>query len=141
MSDALRARYASGTTSALGKIARTTGANNGSLTLNGNFTIAHEGTAVVGQAVSKVGRTTGWTRGPVSATCVNVNVNGSNITQLCQTLVSAGVGGGDSGSPAFRGTGSNVTLLGILWGGSGSNLFVYSPMANIESELGALTTF
>lgn len=141
MSDALRARYAAGTTSALGKIARTTGANNGSLTLNGNFTIAHEGTAVVGQTVSKVGRTTGWTRGPVTGTCVNVNVNGSNITQLCQTLVSAGVGGGDSGGPAFRGTGNNVTLVGILWGGSGSNLFVFSPMANIESELGALTTF
>jgi hypothetical protein len=46
--------------------------------------------------------------------------------------------GGDSGSPVFRGT-SNVTLLGILWGGSGSQ-FVYSPIANIEQELGALTT-
>jgi hypothetical protein len=46
--------------------------------------------------------------------------------------------GGDSGSPVFSGT-SNVTLLGILWGGSG-NQFVYSPIANIEQELGALTT-
>jgi hypothetical protein len=141
MSDALRAKYAAGTTSALGKIGRTTGANNGSITLNGNFTIAHEGNPVVGQTASKVGRTTGWTRGPVTATCVNVNVSGSNLTQLCQTLVSAGVGGGDSGSPVFRGTGNNVTLLGILWGGSGSNLFVFSPLANVESELGALTTF
>jgi hypothetical protein len=32
-----------------------------------------------------------------------------------------------------------VTLLGILWGGSG-NQFVYSPIANIEQELEALTT-
>jgi hypothetical protein len=45
---------------------------------------------------------------------------------------------GDSGLPVFSGT-SNVTLLGILWGGSGSQ-FVYSPIANIEQELGALTT-
>jgi hypothetical protein len=79
----------------------------------------------------------------VTGTCVNVNVSGTNITQICQTLVSAGVGAGDSGSPVFRrqaGT-SNVTLVGILWGGSGSSLYVFSPISNIEMELGALTTF
>jgi len=36
---------------------------------------------------------------------------------------------------------NNVTLLGILWGGSGSSTFVFSPISNIESELGALATF
>jgi hypothetical protein len=97
----------------------------------------------VGQTVHKIGRTTAWTRGSVTNTCVNVNVSGSNVTQLCQTLVSAGVGAGDSGSPVFRrqGTGSNVTLVGILWGGSGSSLYVFSPISNIEAELGALRTF
>ena len=95
----------------------------------------------------KIGRTTGWTRGSVRGTCVNTNVAGTNITQLCQGWVSAGAGGGDSGSPVFRrqGTGSNVTLLGILWGGStlsdGSSLYIFSPISNIETELGALTTF
>ena len=53
------------------------------------------------------------------------------------------VAGGDSGSPVFsriKADGS-VTLLGNLWGGNSSGtLFVYSPIANIESELGALTT-
>jgi hypothetical protein len=34
-----------------------------------------------------------------------------------------------------------VTLLGILWGGSGSSIFILSPISNVESELGALTTF
>jgi hypothetical protein len=142
-SDAARAAYASGTASQLGRIARTTGANNGSLTISGRFSITAEGNPVVGQTVNKVGRTTGWTRGAITNTCVNVNVSGSNITQLCQSIVSAGVGGGDSGSPVFRqqGGGNNVTLLGILWGGSGSNIFVFSPISNIESELGALTTF
>jgi hypothetical protein len=98
------------------------------------------GRAAVGQTVNKVGRTTGWTQGLVTNTCVNTGVSGSNIVQLCQTFVSAGVGGGDSGSPVFRGT-SSVTLVGILWGGNSSGTqFVYSPIANIEQELGALTT-
>jgi hypothetical protein len=143
-SDASRAAYASGTASTLGSIAKTTGANNGSLTISGNFTVTAEGSPVVGQTANKVGRTTGWTRGAITATCVNVNVSGSNITQLCQTIVSAGVGGGDSGSPAFRqpnASSNNVTLLGILWGGSGSSTFIFSPMSGVESELGALTTF
>ena len=55
--------------------------------------------------------------------------------------MSASVGSGDSGSPVFAiSSGTNVTLLGILWGGSGSS-FVFSPLSNIEGELGALTTF
>jgi hypothetical protein len=92
--------------------------------------------------VNKVGRTTEWTQGAVTNTCVNTGVQGSRIVQLCQTFVSAGVGGGDSGSPVFgQPDGSNVALLGILWGGSGSTSYVYSPIANIEQELGALTTF
>jgi hypothetical protein len=141
-SDSSRARYAAGTSSTLGSIARTTGPNNGSLTISGNFRIVGEGNPVVGQQANKVGRTTGWTRGAINATCANVNVSGTNITQLCQSIVTAGVGGGDSGSPVFlRPGGSNVTLLGILWGGSGTNLYVFSPIANVEQELGALTTF
>jgi hypothetical protein len=140
-SDAARASYTSGTTYSLGKIAKTSGANNGSLTITGSFSITAEGAASVGQSVDKIGRTTGWTRGKVSGTCVNANINGTDITQLCQTVVSAGAAGGDSGAPVFRViSGSNVRLVGILWGG-GEGLYVYSPIANIERELGALTTF
>jgi hypothetical protein len=143
-SDASRAAYASSTASTLGAIAKTTGPNNNSLTISGSFTVTAEGNPVVGQTANKVGRTTGWTRGSITATCVNVNVSGSNIAQLCQTFVSAGVAGGDSGSPVFlqpNTSSDNVTLLGILWGGSGSSTFIFSPISNIESELGALTTF
>jgi hypothetical protein len=139
-SDASRAAYASGIQSTLGSLAKTTGPNNGSITITGSFNIVGEGSAAVGQTVNKVGRTTGWTQGLVTNTCVHTGVSGSNIVQLCQTFVSAGVGGGDSGSPVFRGT-EGVTLVGILWGGNSSGTqFVYSPMANIEQELGALTT-
>jgi hypothetical protein len=130
----------------LGAIAKTTGPNNGSLEIAGLFSITGEGAATVGQTANKVGRTTGWTQGRVTRTCVNTGVSGSNIVLLCQDFVENNnaqiVAGGDSGSPVFRIQSNNsVTLLGNLWGGNSSGtLFVYSPIANIERELGALTT-
>jgi hypothetical protein len=139
-SDASRAQYA-GRQSSRGVIAKTTGPNNNSLTVDGTFSIIAEGTAAVGNTVNKIGRTTGWTQGRVTNTCVNTNVSGSNITQLCQTFVNARVAGGDSGSPVFIGTGT-VTLVGILWGGSSDgSTYVFSPLNQIENELGALATF
>ncbi len=142
-SDASRAAYAAGVPFTLGGIAQTSGPNNGSLTITGTFNITSEGNAVVGDVANKVGRTTGWTQGAVTNTCVNTGVSGTRIVQLCQTFVSAGVGGGDSGSDVFGQTGgSSVRLLGILWGGNQAGTqFVYSPIANVEQELGALTTF
>lgn len=143
-SDSARAAYAAGVSSALGTIARTTGANNNSLEIAGTFTITAENTSstfTVGSVVNKVGRTTGWTQGQITNTCVTTGVQGSNIAQICQTFVAAGVAGGDSGSPVFSiSSGTNVTLLGILWGGSGNN-FVFSPLGQVEQELGALRTF
>ena len=145
-SDSSRALYLGGISLERGRIARTTsrGTGSGSITISSTtpyFNITGEGSAAVGTQVNKIGRTTGWTYGNVSSTCVNVNVSGTNITQLCQNIVSAGVGSGDSGSPVFTwsGSGSNVTLVGLLWGGSGST-FVYSPLSNVEAELGSLTT-
>jgi hypothetical protein len=104
------------------------------------FNITSEGSAVVGQAVTKVGRTTGRTAGTVSQTCVNTNVSGTNITQLCQTFANYGNAGGDSGSPVFRITTlPNVVLVGINWGGNGT-ISVFSPITQIQQELGALNT-
>lgn len=125
----------------LGSIAKTTGVNDQSLTINGSFSIAGKGTHKVGDTVNKMGRTSGWSQGRVTRTCVDTGVSGSNIVQLCQTWVTATVMSGDSGSPVFSGTGS-VTLQGILWGGSSDNkTFIFSPIANIErgDELGPLT--
>ena len=104
------------------------------------FNITSEGTAVVGQAVTKVGRTTGRTAGTVSQTCVNTNVSGTNITQICQTFANYGNAGGDSGSPVFRITTlPSVVLVGINWGGNGT-ISVFSPITQIQQELGALNT-
>lgn len=146
-SDAARALYQDGTGSTRGSIAKTTGQNNGSLDVSGSFTVtAQENSATqFSGTLQKVGRTTGWTSGNVTNTCVTVNVSGSNIQLLCQTIVQNSgvkiVGGGDSGSPVFqRGSNDDVTLVGILWGGnSAGDLFVFSPLKNIQDELGGLT--
>lgn len=147
-SDASRALYAAGTASTRGVVAATSGPNNGSLTVTGTFTITAQDNTTqnfpVGTTVNKVGRTTGWTQGNVTQSCVNVNVSGSRLSQLCQTLVqnpqgAVVVGGGDSGSQVFTLSGGNATLVGILWGGSSDNkLFVFSPLRNVQQELGTL---
>jgi hypothetical protein len=145
-SDAARALYRSGTASQQGAIAKTTGVNNGSLSVAGHFAITTQSNATTFSGeLHKVGRTTGWTAGNVTNTCATVNVSGSDIQLLCQTLVQRRgrsiVGGGDSGSPVFRITsGDNVELVGILWGGSmNGDLFVFSPLNGIRAELGSVT--
>jgi hypothetical protein len=152
-SDASRAAYipSAAAEAQLGRIARTvrpsTSLDDVELTIDGFFNIRREQPrGVVGEIANKVGRTTGWTFGRTTETCVDVLALGTTHIRLCQEIVSAVVDGGDSGSPVFRrrGDGSNVILLGVLWGGSVDDTnpeFVYSPMFGIERELGALTTF
>ena len=65
--------------------------NTGALALYGSFSITAQDNGTdsfaFGTPLHKVGRTTGWTQGTVLNTCVRVNVSGSNIQLLCQTLV------------------------------------------------------
>lgn len=148
-SDAARALYSTSVASNRGIVSKTSGPNNGSLTVTGAFTVTSQNNTSssypAGTTVNKVGRTTGWTQGNVTQTCVNTNVSGTNITQLCQTFVqnpggAVLVGGGDSGSNVFRITsGDNVELVGILWGGSGDGrLFVFSPLKQVRDEIGPI---
>ena len=148
-SDASRELYSSSVSSTRGAIAKTSGANNSSLSVTGTFTVtAQDNTTThfaIGTTVNKVGRTTGWTQANVTNTCVNTNVFGSNVALLCQTFVrnpggAVVVGGGDSGAGVFRITSqSNVQLVGILWGGNGSGTeFVFSPFKQIRDEIGAI---
>lgn len=143
-SDAAYAALDSSATATLGGLAKTTGPNNGALDIAGSFTILGEaaGNALAGERLNKVGRTTGWSQGKVTNTCVNTGVSGTRIVRLCQDFVSARVGAGDSGSPVFKIlSGDNVQLNGILWGGNTSGTtFVFSPLSNVERELGELTT-
>jgi hypothetical protein len=151
-SDAARAEYAADQPFDLGSLARTLSPDRELGTLevdpdNPNFRIVSESRrSVVGEVANKVGRTTGWTFGPVIQTCINTLVLGTvpPIIQRCQDRVRAGVAGGDSGSPVFRrhGNGGNVRLMGILWGGSvsGEVTFVFSPMHGVHRELGDFQT-
>jgi hypothetical protein len=150
-SDAAFARYDNPKHGALGKIARPVsgGSELGALTLKptgARFSVTgRAGSLLAGDVVHKVGRTTGWTFGSVVATCADINSGGTDVTQFCQSVVRSGSGGGDSGSPVFQriGKGTKVKLAGILWGGGfsaqfGGEIYVFSPLANIEQELGAL---
>jgi len=151
-SDASRAAYTSAAAAEakLGRIAKTvrqsTSLTDIVLDIDGFFTIKGEqARGVVGEVAHKVGRTTGWTSGTTTATCVDVIALGTTHIRLCQEFVSGVSNSGDSGSPTFRRRGGpNVILLGVLWGGSVDEAnpeFVYSPMFGIERELGNLTTF
>lgn len=143
-SDSAFAQRDAGVAAGLGLLERTTGL--GAIAVAGSYRIV--GTVAFplgGELLNKVGRTTGWTQGNVAATCVDAAVSNTNIVMLCQDVVGAGVGAGDSGSPVFRITDSptpnDVELYGILWGGNVSGTeFVFSSIGQVQwaDELGPL---
>ena len=143
-SDTAFVKRDSGVTATRGRIAAPATFN--TLAWNGTdvYRLVSEGDAVVGDVVRKVGRTTGTTRGDVTGTCVNVNVAGSNITQLCQTVANYTSAAGDSGSPVFSNLNApqplDSRLRGIHWGGGGGSV-VFSPISGVQrtAELGAIS--
>jgi hypothetical protein len=149
-SDAALSRYLPGVDANVGLLARPTfrGLTAGPLVIddvNPLLTVIDKQPfSVMGQTLDKLGRTTGWTVGTVAATCVDVFVTDTDVTLLCQDAMLSGVGGGDSGSPIFESQvpfTSDVTLYGILWGSANTSfgpLVFFSPLENIESELGEL---
>lgn len=153
-SDTAFAIYADLDLGHIGRIARPNNVCNGTSTVCSldmdrstddiRITAASTSGAFVGDTINKVGRTTGWTSGAVTNTCVNSNVaeddsSDSGMTLLCQFIVSAASDHGDSGSAAFMfnaATGA-ASMEGILWGGPATNdRFAYSPVSGIRRELG-----
>jgi hypothetical protein len=156
LSDALLARYRDDVEPQFGKIARTTfaGQRIGSLVINQSnprWTIIGEFEfPFLGETAHKVGRSSGWTRGPVIISCGDFPVDGTDIVLICQDIALAGMRPGDSGSPVFQrgadfGFGAGeIFLVGLAWGfgfldGVGP-VFAFSSIQNIEFELGPLTT-
>ena len=151
-SDASRSVYQNGYAGSAGLIAKTTAAspNTGNLTVDETTSWSYTGQDdtgaenYVGNTVNKVGRTTGWTQGRITRTCANTAVSGSTVYQLCQTFVSdpnggTVVSGGDSGSGVWTGSGTSAKLVGLLWGGSSDNkTFIFSPLKQIQQEIGAV---
>lgn len=148
-SDAAFIRYVTNNWT-LGKIARPFTENTGNLEIDPMFPefsiVAEEHNAIVGEYLHKVGRTTGWTSGSLSRTCID-RFNGFLGTLLrCQHVVKASIriaGGGDSGSPVFRrhaGSGNpNVTFYGLMWGSKdGGKKFIFSSIKYLEKEFNDL---
>jgi hypothetical protein len=124
-----------------GYMARPTCSNCGSLTIStqvSRFSMVYNSRDfAVGDTVQKVGRTTGWTQGPVTSTCVTANSVG-NITFFCQHLAQMNAGPGDSGSAIIRGSlYERRKLTGLLWGGNGTEI-AFSSRDAVESEVGVV---
>jgi hypothetical protein len=106
---------------------------------------------VLGQVVTKVGRTTAETSGEVTATCADINpeytlLNAAypgNLTLLCQHRFAAESDRGDSGGPVFAPIGASldVDLHGVLSGtelGGDQPGSWFSALGQIEVDLGNL---
>lgn len=134
----------------LGHIARTPP---GQITVTDIFSVTGEvyGTNLVGTAVAKEGRTTGWSWNNVSSSCVAEaqgardrygNVYDTGRTMLCQSEAPYVSGEGDSGSPVFvmldasSSTQRNpVALAGLNWGNRSGGFGIFSPWSFVASEL------
>ena len=90
---------------------------------------------VQGMYLDKVGRTSGWTTGTVSRTCVDYTF--PSYTILCQDEVGAFADSGDSGSPVFQWVNqTNVAFSGILWYATANGGFVFSYVDRIGQDMG-----
>jgi len=145
-SDAARIEYLPTIVARQGELAKTSGENDGSTTVTGTELFTQQddlnNVFLSGNLIHKTGIATGTTSGGVTTSCANANVSGSNLTLLCQTFVSGAdgiVGAGDSGAPAYRKAADGNVLLGIVWGGVGSNTFVFSPLEGIVRDLGRMS--
>lgn len=77
--------------------------NTGNLTIATWYGSGPRSDAFSGDTVFKTGRTSGTTKGPVTATCVDVGPFSPDMTEVtCATEVAARVEGGDSGAPVYH---------------------------------------
>ena len=80
--------------------------------------------APIGEGISKVGRTSGWTKGTLAASCESPLVNNLYVVVCAGRVDNARWGFGDSGAPVFTRTDPNpdwgtTWRQGILFAGSG----------------------
>ncbi len=153
-SDASLFRLDDSVPSLRGLIARTTARNgggsnggNGPTTIDAMhpyFIISGAGTSLnTGMEVQKMGRTSGWTYGTVTSTCVDhhydKNETGliTTYTTVCNFDADIEVVGGDSGGPMFRWSGGDsVTLEGTTVGTLSTSDGVFSKFSRIASDMG-----
>lgn len=134
--------------------------NRGSITVEGWWESINqtEGQLVVGGVVNKVGRSTGWTRGTIVATCVSPPIEYQYVVVCASQVNDASVGEGDSGAPVFSSAnriGIQHIRQGILYAGTGDwaqdptgflycvsrCTFFYSRWDQINQHLGAQISY
>lgn len=138
-----------------GEIARTTSSGtclfsegvktfpNASLTIDPNnphfSVVGSQSPPGAGSSIARLGQTTGWVTGTVIQTCVDI-AEGTDIVKLCQDTADFGAERGDSGSPVFHMSGSDVILDGMLWGSfAGTCTAAFSPVSGIQYDIGPFT--
>ncbi|MEM7355720.1 MAG: hypothetical protein AAF657_33200, partial [Acidobacteriota bacterium] len=95
-----------------------------------------------GDDVCKSGRSTGFTCGDVTLTCLDIHVDepakGLDYYLQCQTHATYDSEGGDSGSPVFKGQGTTAaTWFGLHWGGTFLG-GLFSPVSGLIKDLGPI---
>jgi hypothetical protein len=149
-SDAAMIAYGAGVSFQLASIARPLSHSDtwgvaGSVVIdasNPHFNITGEQVyPVAGDFVDKVGYKTGWTRGRLNNTCVDVQATDGGW-RFCSDKAAYFTDHGDSGSPVFTdpGDGNSITLVGINWGSDPSQAD-FSPLGGIRRDFGFITTF
>lgn len=93
-----------------------------------------------GEALDKIGMTTGWTWGQVLRTCVrtvsqHAAPNGAVVLLLCQNTTNIDIASGDSGAPVFKWFGDDhVEWAGIVWGDDSHETY-HSPAEGVEIDI------
>lgn len=122
---------------------------NGSFIINQadpRFFVVFERSPAVGEWAEKMGARSGWTGGAITRTGVESWFSdGQWHKKGNQTWAQYYGNNGDSGSPVFAWAGGSrpaneVALLGLHWGRTDDGLSIFSPVANIRDDLGALGT-
>ncbi|MFO7800363.1 hypothetical protein [Rhodohalobacter sp.] len=123
--------------------------SSGSLEMTNEFKIRdYTDGSFTGNEVHKVGATSGWTKGEVKETCVDIPLlnrpefASNDVVLLCQHIASGMRSDpGDSGSPVFRRNmawqdPNEAALVGVLWGTLPSEEETYySPMDGVLEDL------
>jgi hypothetical protein len=109
---------------------------------NPNLRIASRLASEMGIVIYKVGAATGWTKGKVSKTCVDMAADRPNSKLRCQYWASYSSAGGDSGAPVFGlNPDGTASLAGLNWGiinVDGQESATYTSLGSIERDLGIL---
>lgn len=109
----------------------------------GNLTVAAYRLApaisdiIEGMTVRKTGQTSGTTQGLITSTCTPAwhPQAPTMLRILCSAVVSAYAAEGDSGGPVYQVNGDGAYHLGILWGGTDSGTYYFSPWESITADM------